>query len=325
MNDIAIEIVTRSSNLPTISETDFFHSKELFLIIENTPLQKPYMLIARNSEGEIIAHLLGVVIRKHIWLPPFMYSYGRVYGEGIYDNDCNRQQVFALMLAKITQIFRRTFCLYFEFSDLSTKMFGYKSFRENGYFHVNWQEIHNSFAEDDPENMMSEKMRKKLELSKLKNVTTRIVTNLEEITTFYELTRKYFRFRVRRQIPPKKQFIQFAQSANTNLFASFVNDKMVASAVCAYSEGNAYLWILAAKRRSYYSSHPDAAIVWQIIKDAHDAGMNQICFLDAGLPIRPNSYRDFILGFGGKPVTKYRWFNITIPWINRIAQWMFNS
>ena len=322
---MAIEIVTRSSNLPSIDETDFFHSKELFLIIENTPLHKPYMLIVRNEQKEIVAHLLGVVVRKRMWLPPFMYSYGRVYGEGVYEKDCNRQQVFALMLEKITQIFRRTLCLYFEFSDLSTKMFGYKNFREHGYFHVNWQEIHNSFAEENPESMLSKKMKRKLELSRQRNVTTRTITDPEEITTLYELTKKYFRFRVRRQTPPKKQFIQFSQSTNTKLFASFINNKMVASAVCAYSNGNAYLWILASKRKSYYTSHPDAAIVWHIIKDAHDAGMNQVCFLDAGLPIRPNSYRDFILGFGGKPVTKYRWFNISVPWINRIAHWFFSS
>lgn len=325
MNEMEIEIVTRSSNLPDLGEGDFFHSKEMFVITENTPLHKPYMLIARDSTGQIVAHMLGIVIRKRIWLPPFMYAYGRVYGEGVYADSSDKQRVFPLLLERMTKIFRRTFCLYFEFSDLSTKMFGYRNFREQGYFHVNWQEIHNSFLDDNPEDMLSEKMKKKLQLARKRNVATHLVTAPDEITTFHKLTKKYFRFRVRRQTPPKKQFIQFAQSANTKLFASYINDKMIASAVCAYSGGNAYLWMLASKRKTYFTAHPDAAIVWHIINDAYNSGMQRICFLDAGLPIRPNSYRDFILDFGGKPVTKYRWFNISVPWMNRIAHWMFNS
>ena len=47
-------------------------------------------------------------------------------------------------------------------------------------------------------------------------------------------------------------------------------------------------------------------------------------FLDAGLPITHNPYREFILSFGGKPTAKYRWFQVALPWVNRMVGWFYD-
>lgn len=48
--------------------------------------------------------------------------------------------------------------------------------------------------------------------------------------------------------------------------------------------------------------------IWQALSDAQEQDAQHLHFMDAGLPLKSNLYREFILGFGGKPVTKFRWF-----------------
>ena len=48
-------------------------------------------------------------------------------------------------------------------------------------------------------------------------------------------------------------------------------------------------------------------------------------FLDAGLPFKRNPMREFILNFGGKQVSEYRWFRIQFPWVGRLMDWFYNE
>ena len=54
-------------------------------------------------------------------------------------------------------------------------------------------------------------------------------------------------------------------------------------------------------------------------------GRQHIRFLDVGLPFRKNPYRNFILRFGGKEVSTYRWFRISIRWVNALASWLWRE
>jgi hypothetical protein len=44
-----------------------------------------------------------------------------------------------------------------------------------------------------------------------------------------------------------------------------------------------------------------------------------------GLPFRKNTFRDFILRFGGKPVSTFRWFRCSIRWINSLLKWIYRD
>ena len=52
MNDFSIRIYTESNKLPELLEGNFFHSKTLFLIEEQTPKDTPYMAVA-TRDGEV--------------------------------------------------------------------------------------------------------------------------------------------------------------------------------------------------------------------------------------------------------------------------------
>ena len=100
---------------------------------------------------------------------------------------------------------------------------------------------------------------------------------------------------------------------------------MVGCCACVFSAGNAYLWYSAALRKSYARLHPLAATVWNAIKYAHENNYAHMCFMDVGLPFQRNPYREFILQFGGKPVSTYRWFRFSVKWVNALLAWLYRD
>lgn len=103
--------------------------------------------------------MLAFTRRRNTWIPPFLYMQGRIFGEGVYAGEQDKEQIFGTMLRELTRKLLHKLCFYIEFSDLSLKMFGYRFFRSEGYFPVNWQEVHNSLHSMPPVERLSDKTR----------------------------------------------------------------------------------------------------------------------------------------------------------------------
>jgi hypothetical protein len=152
--ELRIEIIERSELLPPMENRHFFHGREYFCILEKTRGQKPYMVVARRGD-RIVAHLLASLRRRGSLIPPYLFTQGRIYGEGEYADGEDRELLFSMMLEAITRKLQRKICLYIEFSNLSQKMFGYKYFRQQGYFPVHWMEVQNSLHSREPEERLN--------------------------------------------------------------------------------------------------------------------------------------------------------------------------
>lgn len=326
MSLIKVDIISKSAELPQMTYGNFFHSAELFSIIERSPDQTPYMAIAYNEQGRIEGHMLAMVRRRGSLLPPYLFTQGRIYGEGDYESICeDKETAFGMMLHALTERFRRKLCLFIEFSDLSQKMFGYRYFRKNGYFSVNWQEVHNSLHSLSPEERLSSKAAKYIEAAKAKDVSVRPTTDKKEIRKFYGILRANNRLNFRRLIPPLRQFIDLSKSKNTKIFVTTYRNKIIGGCACVFTNNNAYLWYHATQKKRHLHLHPNYLTIWEAIKYAYEHEYRHFCFLDAGLPTPGNLHRNFILTFGGKPVTKYRWFRFSIPYINKLLNYLFKE
>jgi len=328
LEDITIRIITHSEDLPEMTSAKFFHSPELFRIVEQSPGQAPYMAVAIR-EGRVIAHLLAILRRRGSLIPPYLFTQGRVYGEGEYDEDVDREEVFRLMLEAITRKLRRRLCFYIEFSDLSTKMFAYRHFRACHYFPVQWLRIHNSLHSMPPEERLGEKTLAHIKHGQLSGVTTKEVETDEEFEAYYNMLRRFFTLKVRRYLPPEEMFRQLAASAHCKLYVTLYKGKVIGGCAVVLSEGNAHLWYLASLRKSHHHLHPGTMTVWHALSETHSMGLRHFYFMDAGLPFRKSKYkdlrRDFVLRFGGKPVSTYRWFRCTLNWLNRILTWLWKE
>lgn len=323
--DVSIRLVSRWEELPAMACHDFFHSMEFFRMLEATPKQQPCMAIAEDACGNVVAHMLTIISYHTTPIPPFLYTHGRVYGEGEYGEGVNREHVFGLMLNAVTSRFSHRACLYIEFSDMSTKMFAYKHFRRNGYFPIAWQEIHNSLHSMPPDERISPKILDKVNDSKKRGVATTIVADEDGLQKAYKLLKNHFRLKSRRMVPSVTMFRQLMKSSHCKIFLTTYKNRAIGCCVCLYSGKDAYLWYLASLKKTYIYLHPNAFTVWSALKNAHDNGYDHFRFMDAGLPFKNNPAREFILGFGGKPVSKFRWFKLPISWLNKFFAWCYND
>jgi hypothetical protein len=168
-------------------------------------------------------------------------------------------------------------------------------------------------------------LQKRIDSSRAKGVETNRVTTEEDFKAFLKLLRKHNFMKPKRYIPADEFFRMLKESGNGRLFLTRHRGHVIGCSACAYSQQNAYLWYAAFRRKSYVLLHPAELTIWHAIKDAHQRGYDHIFFMDVGLPFRRNRFRDFILRFGGKEVSTYRWFRISIRWVNRLATWLWRE
>lgn len=185
--------------------------------------------------------------------------------------------------------------------------------------------VHNSLHSAPPEDRIGERVLARIEHAVNMGVEVKEVETEKEFNDFYRMFKNYYSTKVRRYLPSPKMFAKLQETSHCKLFITKYRNRAIGAATCLYSNRNAYLWYMAAKRKSYPTLHPGTATVWGAITDAYNQHCWHINFLDVGLPFKKNHYRDFILSFGGKEVSTYRWFRYTFPWLNKIAAWLYRE
>lgn len=325
MKNMRVSIISRAEELPEMTCNDFFHSTELFQILAATSGNTPYMVVVTDEDNRVVAHLLATIRRRGTFIFPFLYTQGRIYGEGEYLPDTNKEELFELMLNAVTKKFVRKLCLYIEFSNLSSKMFGYKYFRKQEYFPVRWMQIHNSHHSKAPEERISEKMMLRIRNAYKNGVETMLASTEAEIDGFYKMLRNYYRLKPQRFIPKKQFFQGISNSPDGEIYITRYKNKIIGGCAIVYTRGDAFLWYIAAQRKSHALVHPNIVTVWNALQATYEKQAQHLHFMNVGLPFRKNIYRDFILKFGGKPASSYRWFHASIGWINKLLKWIYRE
>jgi len=326
MNELTTTIYRNTKDLPALDDSNFFHSSRLFEISRQASRQKPYMVVVTDGEGRLVSHMLGIVRYRTFLFPPFLLIHCRVLGEGVYyhDEDYPRDQLFGMMLESLTRLLNnRTF--YIEVSNLRQKMTGYRQLKQQQYFPVNWMSIHNSLHSHAPEERITEKLQKRIDNARTKGVTTNEVTSEEDFKAFSKLLRKHNLLKPKRYIPDDLFFRKIMEGDDGRLFVTKYHQRVIGCAAVVYSEENAYLWYSAFRRKSYMTVHPDVMTIWDTMQDCYQRGFQHMCFMDVGLPFSKNPFRDFILRFGGKEQSTFRWFRFSIRWVNRLLKWFYRE
>ncbi len=324
MREYEINIYKEKDTLPPILEGDFFHSLELFQILGQTPGAAPMMVIATHK-GKVAGQMLVILYHHRHWVPPYIYTHAHVYGEGLYAQDYDSSAIFPLLLRSVTISLRKRHCFYIEFSRLSKKMIGYRHFRKLGYVPIPWQEIHNSLHSMPPEERLSERQKSLIQKMKQKGVECHLAKSDKEISKYHSLLKRYFRFKIHRHVPDEMFFQLLGRSPYVKTYLLTYNQKLIGGYTCISNQRDTYLWYAAFRRKSYIHLHPDTMTIWHALENANQEHAEHLHFMDAGLPLKSNLYREFILGFGGKPVTKYRWFRFYPRILNKMIQWIYKT
>ena len=324
MEGIRTTIYTKAKDMPNLCKGSYFHSRELMEICETAPRQRAYMVVVTDKEGCEQSHMLGIVRFRTLIFPPFLLIHCRILGEGVYSDKTKRDELLGEMLEALTQKLDNR-VLFIEVSNMSQKMMGYKQLRQAGYYPVNWVSIHNSLHSHAPEERITEKLQRRIDHAHQRGVLTEIVTTENDFKAFSKLLRKHHILKPKRYIPDNFFFRKVMEGENGNLFVTKYHGRVIACAAVVYSEGDAYLWYSAFRRKTYHMLHPDTIVIWDVMKHAHQNGYQHMRFMDVGLPYGKNPFREFILRFGGKEQSTYRWFRFSIRWINKLLAWFYRE
>ena len=325
MSELITRIYTSGDQLPHgLYEANIFHSPQLFALAEATPRHKPYLITVETESGEVRAQMLALVRFRSSLLPPYLYRHCRILGEGVYASAEEKEPLFGRMLQMLAEkLGPKVF--YMEVSHLSQKMLGYKLFRENRFFPVRWMSIHNSLHSRTPEERISERKLRRINQAYERGIITDEVQSDADFEAFMRLLRHHNWLKPKRYIPHENFFQGIRAHGYGRLFVTRYHDHIIGCSACVYSEGQAYLWYAAYRRKTYAFLHPKELTIWHAIKDAHSRGYEHIYFMDVGLPFRKNAFREFILRFGGKPVSTYRWFRFRWKWLNKLLSWLYRD
>ena len=312
----------QGSEIPDFPGTNTFHSKELFQIYEETPGYTPLLIMA-SEDGKPVARLLAAIRKSIRIFPPAFIKRCEIYGTGEYlTAEADKERIFGEMLEHLTtEALRNSFLI--EFRNLENAMFGYKYFRSNRYFPVNWLRVRNSLhSMKKTEDRFSPSRIRQIKKGLKNGAKVEEAHTVEEIHDFSRMLHKVYSSRIRRYFPANDFFRHMnnmlIKGQQAKIFVVKYKEKIIGGSVCIYSGDDAYLWFSGGMRKTYALQYPGVLAVWKALEDAHQRGFRHMEFMDVGLPFRKHGYRDFVLRFGGKQSSTRRWFRVNWNWLNKL-------
>lgn len=321
MKPIRLMTYRNGSAIPTLPEQSLSNSSELFQVYGQTPGYTPILVVASIDETPIAK--LQAVIRQSVRIfPPSLIKRCEIFGIGEYFNDTySQEELFGLMLEHLTNEVLKD-CFLIEFRNLPTALFGYKHFRRNGYFPINWIRVYNSLHNLSPEERLESKRKRQINRSFKYGVTLQEAQTEEDKKTFLQLLKLHYSSKLRKHFPDTKLFQLLTQGSTTGnisrIFTVKYKNRIIGGSFCMYSCDRAYLCFSFGLRKTFSWLHPNTMAIWAALIDAYQRGYTHFEFIDAGLPFQKVGYRNFILSFGGKQVSTRRWFRFRWEWINKL-------
>ncbi len=321
-----IDIYTRSSELPTLAEGDFYHSAQMFRLIEKSSGSKPFMLVA-TEEGEELAHLIIIKRRGARLLPPVVGFWYTLYGTGTYTPRCSdREEIFSRFIDKVSDMFDIRHS-YIEVIGINDPRFAYKTLSDSEFVPIRDHRIYISLHSRAPEERLTRKYRTHLRKAIDRGATYATAQTVEEIDEALHLLRNYYRSKIRRPLPPadilRGILIDKEGNAthNARLFTVKLRGKIIGCSICIYSGDRAFLAYSCGLRKSYPLHYPGLLGVWAAIENAHKEGRSHIEFLESRTLVGIRSgYKNFLLNFGGKQVSTLRWYRFKWNLFNKILR-----
>lgn len=321
---IRLRTYESSENIPSLPGTNVFHSTGLFQILEQTAHYHPMLMVAWE-DGKPMGKMLSITRRNSYLTGCCNKTY--VYGTGEYFVPYTKaEEVFGEFLSYFTNRLQDNSSLL-EFRNLEKPLFGYRYFRQNGYFPIRWLRIRNSIHHQPLDKWTSPSRKRQIARGLKNGAIMDIARDRKDVESFFNMMRKYYFSKIHRHIPELSFFLSLLTHPSGGdtgkIFIIRYKDKIIGGSVCLFSDDTAYLLFSAGMRKSYPLLHPGILAVWNAMIYSREHGYTHLEFIEGGLPFRKFTYRDFILRFGGRQISTRRWFRIKWKWLNRLLIYLY--
>lgn len=314
-----IRLVTyeKTEMLPDMPDRNVFHSVGLFRILERTPGYSPFMLVAFDGDKPI-GKLLCIARKRWFIKKCTVYDCGEYF-----DTEIKHDLIFDEFLTYFTARNKDRFT-YIEFRNLSESLFGYRYFRNNGYFPVRRLRVINSIHHNSIDKWIEPSRKRQIQAGYKNGAVTRVAESKDDIRRFFRMIKNYYSSKLTKYLPEIDFFYSLLDSDNASnnsigkVFLVSYKNKIVGGACCLFSDDTSYLLFSGGMRKRYPHLYPGVMAVWEAMVYSRENGYRHFEFIDAGFPLKKYSYRDFILKFGGKQQSSRRWYRVRWSWINNL-------
>lgn len=322
-----IEVYTRIEDLPKLLTSGTIHSVEMFNVLIRCDKTKPHLFVCKEGD-DIIAHLLVVEQREFRLIPPGIYTWYSIYGEGVYKEEYKKEKenIFALFIDNLLKLFKFKHS-FIEIRNIADSSFAYKVLSDRNFFPRRCIRIYNSLHSKTPQERLARAYKTHIKNAEKRGVTCEQATHIEDIEIGIELLYKYYISKIRRHLPQKKILKELligndgTLSQQFRMFIVRYKDKIIGCSICFYENDRAYLAYSCGLRKSHPLLYPGIMAIWVAITDAYKQGYSHFEFCETNLFSRKSSgYINLVLNFGGKQVSTLRWYHFKWNRINKILR-----
>lgn len=320
----------RGSTLPPMPGDNVFHSDALFHLLEQTPGCNP-VLITVWRNGQLQCRMLAMVQTICSLLRISVLRRCVAFGAGEYF--CAPDERFALQDLLVKELKRyadRTGCLLTVIRNLEQPLDGYAAFKRYGFFAVNWMQVCNPLQDvgDGPiEQTFSTSRRRQIKKGLKNGAEVCPMTTQHETDECLKMLHGNSTALIRRHFLSPDFFGNAVRLLSPQTYKAFLvkyRGKVIGCCICLYSTHKAYVLFSRGLRKSFRPQHPGELAVWAALTDARQRGLQQLEFVDVGVPFRKHGYREFVLRFGGEQAGTRRWFNLRWVWLNNIFRKLYS-
>lgn len=324
-----IEIHTESNTLPALIKGNAMHSALMFRALEQSNGYRPYMLVGYDSEGAELGHLLIMSRRSIHPLPPILHYRYTINGEGVYRDDCSRQERESIFTAFLDRIFgmldfRHT---SIEVTNIEDQRFAYSTLSARSFIPLRSQRLYISLHSKHPQERLARAYKAHIRNAADRGVTYSRATTQQDIKEGLRLMRNYYLSKIQRSLPQERVLQAMLHtpdgslSDECKLFVVRHRERIIGSSLCLYEDERASLAYSCGLRKSHPLLYPGIMAIWASITDAHDNGYAHFEFLEVrNLPYIKRKFINTLLNYGGKQVGTLRWKHYRWNWINKILR-----
>lgn len=311
-------------NIPSVPDVKFFHFASSFEWNKNISYYTPLMLIAFCDEKPV-ASMFALIMR----INRFMYgsAFKRCYlsqQPSFFDENANKIEVFDLLISSLVkEVENKVF--FIEYRNLNDAVFGYKGFRENGFYSVKWINVRNSLQRKRKIwDQLSATRKNQVNKARRKGVTIEELTSYDKLPEIYKLIDKSKNWKISNKFPPYQYFENFFNHYITQgkgkILLSRYNDKIIGGIILGFEQKIVNVLYFWGKEKSHKTLYPTVFTLFSAMELAEKEGYDFFDFMDAGyLNVNAGKPR-YLLQFGGKPKATRRWYRFNWQLLNFFAK-----
>lgn len=325
----SVKTYYRKEDLPPLEELNLFHSPSSFDWYANIPAYTPLMVIA-FEDGKPAASMFAVIVRiNHVLRGKLFKRCFITQQPAFYDNKLPKIELFDVLITHLVkEVHNRVFLIRYE--NLANAIFGYKGFRENGFYSVKWINIRNSLQRKRKIwDQLSKSRKNQVNKALKKGVTMEDLNTEGNLPEIYALIKETNNKKIAHRFPPYQYFENFfrfyVQNGRGKILLTRYQGRIIGGAILGFeNKETAYCLYYWGKSKRYKLLYPTIFTLYQAMRLCEDSGYRYFDFMDVGFLNQKTGKTRFLLQFGGKQKATRRWYRINWGLLNFFANQIYD-